>query len=341
MSRTISWRTAGPVLVLLALASCGGKKEGGQSQPDAAPAATVAATAAEGAGAEGGAAKSGAAESGAAEGGPSGKAGLCADLDACREACKERRPAACLRMHRKARAGGKDGAGKAEMEVVSRLCDAGHAEACHVRHLQQQSERGKSAGALNRACDLGFGQSCASLADRTRDKTKAAELRARAAALLERNCQRDDLYACTALGHAARFPPDGEQADPARARWHYDKGCKLGDEEACYAMAQLIGGEQPKLELTLLQRACELGEPRGCAAIGDLYAGGERVARDMKRAAEAWQMACDSGAGEKEIYEACHSLVEALEDGSLPRDPERAKKLKKRGDELARESDAE
>ncbi len=287
--------------------------------------------------ASGGAASSPATSSGAAAGAAAATAGdqrkppLCADFAACRDACSERRSGGCVRMHERSR--GRD-ADKTEAEkTASRLCDAGHPEACHVRHVQLQSDRRRSAQALTRACDLGYGQACVSLAGRTRDKAKADELRKRGTFLLDRFCQRDDPYACTAMGDLSLNPPRGEEPDPARARWHYDKACVLGDGEGCYALVEQLGGEQPARIVVLLDRACELGEPRGCARAGDEYASGERVARNMERAAAAWQVACDSG--EDVAYRACDSLADALTDGRLPADPDRAAKLKKRGEELA------
>lgn len=196
---------------------------------------------------------------------------LCADFAACRDACAARRPGACLRMQRRAHAGD---AGKEAGQVASRMCDAGHAEACHVLSAQLQSDRGRSAKALRRACDLGFGQACVSLAHTTKDQAKAEELRGRAAALLERHCRAEDPYACAAIA----------RDDPSKARWHYDRACDLGDEASCYALVEQLGGKVPKLEVVLLDRACELGEPRACATLGDHYATGTLVTKDDARA---------------------------------------------------------
>jgi len=324
-------RPAATVSVLLAavlLLACGqdedrSEKAGKTAVPAAGPAASS------------GAASSAATSSGAAAGAPAAGDGrkppLCVDFAACRDACSERRSGGCVRMHERSR--GRD-ADKADAEkTASRLCDAGHPEACHVRHVQLQSDRRRSVQALTRACDLGYGQACVSLAGRTRDKAKATELRKRGTFLLDRFCQRDDPYACTATGDLARNPPPGEDPDPARARWHYDKACVLGDGDGCYALVEQLAGEQPARVVVLLERACELGEPRACARAGDEYASGERVARNIERAAAAWQVACDSG--EDVAYRACDSLADALTDGRLPADPGRAASLKKRGEELA------
>ncbi len=329
--------TASTLLSAVLLLACGqGEVESEKAAKGSAAlaAASAAPSAAPGnatgtAGAAAGAATAGAA--GAEGAGEGRKPPTCADFATCREACSARRSGGCVRMHERSRASDAD---KAEAEkTASRLCDAGHPEACHVRHVQLQSDRRRSAQALTRACDLGYGQSCVSLAGRTREKGKADELRKRGTFLLDRFCQRDDPYACTATGDLARNPPRGEDPDPARARWHYDKACVLGDGEGCYALVEQLGADQPARVVVLLDRACELGEPRGCARAGDEYASGERVARNLTRAAAAWQLACDSG--EDVAYRACDSLADALLDGRLPRDEARADKLKKRGEELA------
>jgi uncharacterized protein len=319
MMRWMPMPRVSPVMLVVALLACGrgddgAEKAGAAGKPSGGAAAQPVA-----------AAPSGAAPAAEKRRGP------CADFAACRDACVERRPGGCVRMHEQARKRDQD---RAESEkTASRMCDAGHPEACHVRHVQLQSDRRRSLQALTRACELGYGQACLSLAGRSRDRSKVDELRKRGVFLLDRFCQREDPYACTARGDAARDPGDGEDPDPAAARWHFEKGCNLGDGDGCYALVQLLGGQQPEREVALLDRACELGEPRACASAGDHYASGDHVVKDIQHAAEAWQKACDSGADQ--AYHACDSLADALSDGRLPRDADRAAALRKRGEELA------
>jgi TPR repeat protein len=253
---------------------------------------------------------------------------MCADFDACREGCQARKAGACERMH--ARARGKSGA-EAD-KVAAQMCDAGHPEACHVQSLRT-GDKSRATRALSRACDLGYGQGCIALAARTKNAGKARELRLRAYALLERYCRSENAYACAALGDAARQPAEDETADPARARWHYEKACNLGEEGACYSLAEELRGDHPAEGLTLLDRACELGEPRACAASGDEYAAGKHAEKNMQRAADGWQRACDSESDG--AAEACGKLAAALKDGSLPADAGRAAAVEKRRAELA------
>jgi hypothetical protein len=253
----------------------------------------------------------------------------CRDLASCRDACGARKPGACVLMQAHARREKKQG--EAE-KTASRMCDAGHPEACHVRHVQLGGNRRRAEESLTRACQLGYGQACVSLAGRTRNRSKSDELRKRGVYLLDKHCQREDPYACTARGHAASDPPENEQADPAQARWHYEKGCNLGDGEGCYALAEQLGGEHPAREIALLDRGCELGDARACASAGDHHASGKNI----ERAAAAWQTACDLG---DEGGAACNSLADALEDGRLPRDPDRAAKARKRADQLGEDGD--
>jgi TPR repeat protein len=252
----------------------------------------------------------------------------CADFDACRKACQERQAGGCERMH--ARARGKSGA-EAD-KVAGQMCDAGHPEACHVHSLRLGDKR-RGARALSRACDLSYGQACIALAAGTKNAAKARELRLRAYAVLERHCRSENMYACTALGDAARKPGPDESADPARARWHYEKACNLGEERACYSLAEELRGDHPTEGLTLLDRACGLGEPRACAAAGDEYAAGRHVERNMQRAAASWRLACDSESDDAGA--ACDKLAAALKDGSLPADAELAAAVEKRRAELA------
>ncbi|HWM85506.1 MAG TPA: hypothetical protein VNO33_06700 [Kofleriaceae bacterium] len=255
------------------------------------------------------------------------KSTQCADFAACRDGCAERKASTCLRMQGRAR---KPDRAEAE-KLAARLCDAGHPEACHVQSLQLEGKRGQKA--LTRACELGYGQSCIQVAAKTKDRAKADLLHRRGLASLEKNCrQQEDPYACTGLAKAALAPPADEQADPARARWHYNKACDLGDEDACYELARM-NVESPARNVALLDRACELGQPIACARIGDHYAEGKLVRKSMERAAASWKLACDSEA--EAAHAACDSLAAALLDGRLPRDEARAAELKKRGQELA------
>jgi len=315
---------ASPAMLVLALLACGRGGDAGDDKPRAAASKPTSAPAAA-------AARPPAAPAASAPAADQGKGRPCADFAACRDACVARRAGACVRMNEQA---AKRDADRAESEkTASRMCDAGHPEACHVRHVQLQSDRKRSLQALTRACDLGYGQACLSLAGRSRDQARADELRRRGLFLLDRFCQHDDPYACTALGDAARDPGDGEDPDPARARWHFEKGCNLGDGDGCYALVQQLAGSLPEREVALLDRACELGEPRACASVGDHYATGDHVTQNIQHAAEAWQSACDSGADQ--AYHACDSLADALSDGRLPRDADRAAALRKRGEDLA------
>jgi TPR repeat protein len=230
-------------------------------------------------------------------------------------------------MHERAR--GRDGA-EAD-KVAGQMCDAGHPEACHVQSLRVRDKK-RAARALSRGCDLGYGQACLAQAAATRNEAKAKELRGRAYALLERYCRSENPYACTALGDAARKPAADETADPTRARWHYEKACNLGEEGACYSLAEELRADHPAEGLTLFDRACELGEPRACAASGDEYAAGKHTEKNMQRAAAAWQRACDSESDA--AADACGKLAAALKDGSLPADAARAAAVEKRRAEL-------
>lgn len=246
-----------PALVL-ALAACkgGGDRTEAATSPDPASGAAVPATPAA---ATDGAGKDAAP---AADDGPAGKR-LCGDFEACRAACAERRPAACVRMARRAR---DDAARKTSRQLLRQLCDAGSGEACFEASAAAPGKP-RDRKLLTRSCDMGSGWGCLRLAEAVRkdDRARADELRARGMRQLEKSCQHDDAFSCARIAEEARA---GDDADPARARWHGEKACGMGDEEACRAVAEQLAGEFPEVSARLMERACELGLADACTGAG-------------------------------------------------------------------------
>ena len=131
----------------------------------------------------------------------------------------------------------------------------------------------KDTKVLSRSCDMGSGAGCLTLAASVKDATRSAELRARGMRQLEKSCQHDDASSCARIAEEARA---GDDADPARARWHGEKACQLGDEEACRAVADQLKSEFPDVAGRLLERACELGQADACKQVGAGASGSER-----------------------------------------------------------------
>ena len=115
---------------------------------------------------------------------------LCADFEACRAACAERRPAACVRMGRRA---SDDAARKTADKLLRQLCDAGYGEACLEASMTGAGEP-RDRKLLTRSCDMGSGWGCLALAAAVERKEagRARELRARGLRQLEKSCQHDD-----------------------------------------------------------------------------------------------------------------------------------------------------
>jgi hypothetical protein len=82
-------------------------------------------------------------------------------------------------------------------------------------------------------------------------------------------------------------------------------------------------GSVPGRAIDGLARACDGGEARACARLGERYERGRGVDKDIRTAAELYELACQMG-----LSEACTVLGTLLEmDDALPRDHRRAAAL--------------
>ncbi len=99
--------------------------------------------------------------------------------------------------------------------------------------------------------------------------------------------------------------PEGPlRATPAEAVAYLTKHCDGGDHAAvnCYSLARsyangLFVEKNLARAIELFQRACDKGEPRGCSELGVMYDAGEGLAADAARAKKLFRQACDAGSG--------------------------------------------
>jgi TPR repeat protein len=98
--------------------------------------------------------------------------------------------------------------------------------------------------------------------------------------------------------------------DLARAYALYDRGCTLGNLEACYHLGEvLVAGQGAPRDAVraapILERACGIPSSPGfqaqnapaCASLGKLYLDGDGVVKDLWHARTLFQLACDSSDG--------------------------------------------
>lgn len=140
-----------------------------------------------------------------------------------------------------------------------------------------------------------------------RDDTKSMEYFVKA-------CTLDDVEGCYHIGNVAY-----QIAEYPASRVAYQRACELGSGLACARGGELfergVGGDKDAATSTrMYQRAHALlapscpGDAGGCYVLGWLYDEGRGVAKDPKRAIDAYRNGCTSGSGD-----ACTQLAERLD----------------------------
>jgi len=107
---------------------------------------------------------------------------------------------------------------------------------------------------------------------------------------LATNCRRGSADACVALGEAVQAGQVVPK-DQVRAGEAFHRGCELGSEAGCEALATFIR-ERGDQQLT---RACDQGDGISCWIVASIYADGKVVIADYRRSIQLFARSCDSG----------------------------------------------
>jgi hypothetical protein len=221
--------------------------------------------------------------------------------------------------------------------LYEKACDLGDAAGC--RHLAKmsagvaQADAARTRALYQRACEAGDHEACADLGDMVargeggeRDKAGALELYRQACGTNPPICVR-----------AARryLTGEGVPEDAAIASELGGLACEgHGDVQGCAFLAELSARPGPKQDLrkavALYTRACDHGWTSSCEPLGDLYAKGQGVAADAKRAAALYERVCQVKDGFMPHFarSACASLADLfLEGRGVTRDLARAVQL--------------
>ena len=213
---------------------------------------------------------------GSQRGAAAGAGSRCNRIAACRSACSGGNTDGCFRLASLLDRNPSRASIDAELPLLTRACDGGHARTC-VARADLVSEPGASgappAGCdarerelSQRACDAGDGIGCLGLATRGPEGDESAHslLMDRATTLLGAGCKADDPYACAYLSLLSRKDPQGP-AILAHARTLLERGCRKDDAMACLTLSILV----PEAESEpLRQRTCRLAPELGpCAEL--------------------------------------------------------------------------
>lgn len=177
-----------------------------------------------------------------------------------------------------------------------------------------------------KACDLGDGLSCWSLAlmydygqGIGRDLAKAGKFYVKA-------CGLDEKFGCRGLGVMYKHGR-GIGKDAAKAAEFYTKACDLGEGMSCSDLGDnyMYEKKDAAKAVEFFRKACGLNEKSGCAGLGFMYAHGNRscatpfdgigcagvFGKDEAKAVEFYAKACGRGEGSS-----CEKLASRYKNGT-------------------------
>lgn len=196
--------------------------------------------------------------------------------------------------------------------AAQRKCDAGETSACFDLGKKYRDGKvvakdiTKAVNLLAKACDGNLADACAYLGwlykygdEVGTDEVRAAGFYARAVALWDAGCERQDLEQCVSLGDHYNY--GGDKSEKPKAAAAYGKACAAGMLAACTnqgrVLEQMHTDESEKLAVNSYRKACDGGETEACGDLGAMYQSGWGVPQDVALAARLFIKGCDAGSG--------------------------------------------
>ena len=202
---------------------------------------------------------------------------------------------------------GKEESCKKVVEIYESECNKKNAEACNRLGQEYSGEMEtitgydaiKAVSFFSRACDLNYGEGCANLAWKYRekgehaDKVQASKILEKAIQLYEKECESGNIESCRAVGEK------------------YATGYTLYDE----GQGEFFDRENKdyKKGLTLLQKFCDKAQKgdRGiysCLTLGSMFAEGKGTLQNYEQAKKYFAKVCEFG-----IQDGCEAYKKANE----------------------------
>ncbi len=224
------------------------------------------------------------------------------------------------------------------MAAFTKGCDAGDAEGCFDLSIRYQcgvgvaADPAKAASLSARSCDLGGALACGNaatgygmgdLADPPKAfkyATRGCELHdptscayvgvfywqgigvapdpARAAGLLDGQCQKSFMMACANLAVLLYMGGNGVPRDLPRARTVAERACAAEMDAACNIIGAIAleqgGDDNVEVAVAKFGQVCARGGGASCDNLGQLYLHGVgKIAPDSAKAKAQFQRACD------------------------------------------------
>jgi uncharacterized protein len=150
----------------------------------------------------------------------------------------------------------------------------------------------EQADAERRACEAGDQDSCAIYGGALMLGKGVDKDEVRGAELVKRSCEADNASGCELYARAfERGMGVAMDADAFHRYMH--RACDLGAGGGCRSFALSFDNDDPQ-RIPFLEKACTLDDTIGCMGLGAAYLnGGQGVAKDLVKAKQYLQRACD------------------------------------------------
>lgn len=168
------------------------------------------------------------------------------------------------------------------------------------------------ASRLNLRCMAGDVQRCGQLGDMYASGSGVRQDYGRAAGLYEKVCDAGVAEMCNRVGEIYEHVP-GFESEAGRVASFYERACNGNSAIGCLNLGLLrVADEQFEQAAALFERACAGGEPAGCHRLGLALEEGQGVLKDVPRAVNVLEQACDS-----QHAESCSHLALLFTQGTL------------------------
>ncbi|MBZ5709477.1 sel1 repeat family protein [Nannocystis pusilla] len=215
-------------------------------------------------------------------------------------------------------------------KLYTTACDGGVAEGCdrlgYIR-MALQAPRAEQLDAWQRACQLGHGPACRTLAEEVLRSTSPDLARGRG--LLDRGCKLGDPFSCASLAGSFLKPRSGAAPTPdevAQGVVVLKDACDVKRPFACRQLANLYSdgklvARDEAAGLSYYEKSCETGDTLSCLNAGLMVFAGRGATKDAARAEALFERTCPS----TDAGLSCADLAKAFREGKVvPRDVRRA-----------------
>ncbi|MCA9627115.1 MAG: sel1 repeat family protein [Myxococcales bacterium] len=251
---------------------------------------------------------------------------LCDEKDqaGCRAQCDKGSSESCFRAARLAKTDEERSA------LLEKSCNAGVAPACsRLGFATLSKDQAAGLGLLEKACGLGDDYSCWNTGRWYIEGRSVPKDESKGALMIQRGCSLGSPHACASYG-GLLIGGVGVKADVERGLGMYQKLCDNGQGYYCHQLGSMYATDRKALPdirlpapkqvkrdvakgVRVWEQGCALGSLWSCTLAADHYRDADGVKKDLTRAKELYERACDGGKSVQR--DACTALGAMYEKG--------------------------